>query len=274
MNGLISLTALATTVALGGPDGSQPISEIELHTSHHSTREECALAPVTIRRPTHVDPLTWPGSRNRCLDRARVRGRCIHAQVSVVRDHDRSLLVDVELEPNLGPAPDATQQRRAEEVAGLRERGAILARWPAGAWHDLQICLDEASILRKRIEVPPRCVLLLGDYAGKPHPARLERPGERGCIVAVNPGPDTLAVYASIPPPAQGETWRHFRYGEDRPFPACVAAGSTARWRYGLVGEWGKAWHVAHNLVMWWPAEGECGAGTGARRRAQGGTPR
>ena len=250
MNGWISLTALATTVALSGPDGTEPITEIELHAKHHATREECALAPVSIRRPIHVDPLTWPGSRNRCLERARVQRRCIHVQVSVVRNHDRSLLVDVELEPDHGPAPDPTQQRRAENVRGLAERGAILARWPAGAWHDLQICPNEGAVKRKRIRVPPRCTLLLARSVGKPHPARLERPGEAGCIVAVNPRQRPLAVDVSIPPPAQGETRKHFRTGPGASFPACIAPRSAIRFRYQLIGEWATAWHVDHTLVL------------------------
>ena len=261
MNDWVSLTALATTVALGGPDGAQPITELELHANHHPTRKECALAPVSIRRPTHVDPLTWPGSRSRCLESGRVQRRCIHVQVSVVRDHDRNLLVDVELEPDLGPGPDAIQQRRPRNVEGLAERGAILARWPADAWHDLQICPDEESVKRKRIRVPPRCTLLLVRYAGKPHPARIERPGEAACIVAVNPRQRPLAVDVTIPPPAEGETRKHFRTGTGASFPACIAPQSAIRWRYQLIGEWATAWHVDHTLVLVGGSQTQCPAG-------------
>ena len=176
-------------------------------------------------------------------------------------DHDRNLLVDVELEPDLGPGPDATQQRRAGNVEGLAERGAILARWSAGAWHDLQICPEEDAVKRKRIRVPPRCTLLLARYAGKPHPARIERPGEVACVVAVNPGRRPLALDVSIPPPAKGETRKHFRTGTGASFPACIAPQSAVRLRYQLIGEWAKAWHVDHNFVLTRESKTKCPAG-------------
>ena len=222
MSDWFSLTALATTIALAGADRDEPISEIELRTGHHATLQKCAWDAVPFERPIHVDPITRAGLRTRCIEWRRLSGRCLHVQVSVVRDHDGSFLVDIETEPDLGSAPDAVQQYRARTVRGLAERGAILARWPAGAWHDMRVCPDEDTVLRRRIDVPARCQLLLARDAGKPHPAKLERPGERGCVVAVNTTGRALAVDVSIPPPAQGETRRHFRHGEGGAFPLCI----------------------------------------------------
>ena len=258
MSSWISLTVFATVVALGSGDGAEPMTEIELHVGRHETREECALASVRMLRPDHVDVLTSQGSRVRCLERAKVRQRCFHAQVSVVRDHDRSLAVDVEVEPDLGSAPDSVQQHRAAGVRGLEERGAILARWPVGAWHDYRVCLDEDGVLRRRIHVPARCILLLGRYAGKPHLAWFHRAGEQGCVVAVNPGQKPVALDVSIPPPAEGETRGHFRFGNGEAFPGCVAPGSTVRRHYRFIGEWAQAWHVRHILVLGGAPKGDC----------------
>ena len=130
MNDWLSLTALASTIALAGPDHVEPNSEIGLRVGHHATRNACAVDAVPFKHPKHVDPLTRPGHRLRCVERRRLNGRCLHVQVSVVRDHDGSFLVDLETEPDLGPGPDTLQQYRAQTVPGLAERGSILARQP------------------------------------------------------------------------------------------------------------------------------------------------
>ena len=250
MNGWISLTALASTIALAGPHHAEPISQIELRIGHHATQAVCALDAVPFKPPKHVDPLTGPGHRIRCIERRRLNGRCLHVQVSVVRDHDGHFLVDLETEPHLGPGTDTLQQYRAQTVPGLAERGSILARWPRGAWHDIRVCPDEHRIYRRPIQVPARCLLLLDEHTGKPHPARFERPGERGCLVAVNTTQRPLALDVSIPPPAEGETRKHFRHSDTGTFPLCSAPRSARRWTYGLIGEWGTAWHVAHTVVL------------------------
>lgn len=268
MTGWISLTALATTIALAGPEGAVPVTELALHTHHHASLEECRLAGATAPRPAHVDPLTSPGLRKRCFERSRLPQPCLHVQASVIRDHDRSLVVDLENEPGFGPSPDAIQQQRGQDVESLRERGAILARWPAGSWHDLRLCLDGPPVTARRIDVPARCTLLLPEYAGKPHLARLERPNEQGCIVAVNPGPGTLAVDAFLLPPVQEEdAGRHFRHGRGERFPLCVAPGATARQQYALIGDWADAWHVELVLVHGPDTEDRCPADHGRAGR-------
>ena len=225
---------------------------------HHATRKVCARDAVPFKPPKHVDSLTGPGHRIRCVERRRLNGRCLHVQVSVVRDHDGSFLVDLETEPDLGPGPDTLQQYRAQTVPGLAERGAILARWPRGAWHDMRVCPDEDRVYHKRVHVPSRYQLLLDRYAGKPHPGRFDRPGERGCLVAVNTTGQALAIDVSIPPPAQGETRKHFRHSETGTFPLCTAPRSARRWSYGLTREWATAWHVAHTVVLTPEAQAGC----------------
>ena len=258
MNDWTSLTALASVIALAGPDHAEPISEIELRIGHHATRKVCALDAVPFELPKHVDPLTRPGHRIRCVERRRLIGGCLHVQVSVVRDHDGSFLVDLETEPDLGPGPDTLQQYRAHTVPGLAERGSILARWPRGAWHDMRVCPDDDRVHRRRIQIPMRCLLLLDEHAGKPHLARFERPGERGCLVAVNTKGRPLALDVSIPPPAEGETRRHFRHTGTGTFPLCAAPHSARRWSYGLIGAWATAWHVAHTVVLTPEAQAGC----------------
>ena len=154
---------------------------------------------------------------------------------------------------------------------GSLSAGAILARWPAGAWHDMRVCPDEDTVLRRQIHVPARCQLLLASDAGKPHPAKLERPGERGCVVAVNATGRALAVDVSLPPPAQGETRRHFRPGEGGAFPYCVEPRSVHRLTYGLTGEWARAWHVAHTLVLTPETPAKCRKRSSASARSPSG---
>ena len=106
------------------------------------------------------------------------------------------------------------------------------------------------------------------EYAGKPHLSRLERPNEQGCIVAVNPGPGTLAVDAFLLPPVQEEdAARHFRHGRGERFPLCVSAGSTARRHYAPIGDWADAWHVELVLVHGPDTEGRCPAGNAGASR-------
>lgn len=64
----------------------------------------------------------------------------LHLQVAVVRDPHGALLVDFEPAPGWRRTTDAVFQRRARSVPGVGERGAILARWPAGAWTDVRVC--------------------------------------------------------------------------------------------------------------------------------------
>ena len=257
----MSVTAFVTTVALQGTadGGETPITEIELHMRMHGDFEACTVPTDLPPRPRHIDPLTHAGLRSRCVELARVGAReCIHVQVGVVRDFDGSFLVDVEVEPDFAAAPDAVQQLRASGTGGLAERGAILARWPRGAWHDVRICLDAAQVVRRRIDVPAHCTLLESEYWGKPHSATLERAGDRGCVVATNTESHPMLINAYIAPPAEDEASRYFRLGEQASLPACVEPGEVRRWNYELDGPWAQAWHVLHYWVMVGDDTGDC----------------
>lgn len=249
---MLSATATPWLIlwALASADASGQ-AWLTLHTATAPTLQQCRWREAPDPAVAHADPITHPGSRRRCAERARLPAGCLHVQVAVVRDFDGALLVDLEHEPGWRRATDPALQRRAREVSGVGERGAILARWPAGAWTDVRLCPAELGAGPSHVgpvPAPSRCALLSG--SGKPWAARFERPGEVHCAVLAGAVRHGVEAWAQIPHDRSEDGIEALGVGSAAgPARWLVSAGRTLRVRYRLAGDYAGAWHTDYVVV-------------------------
>lgn len=228
---------LATATADG--DGKATLA---LRTGVVDQAEQCATWGEAGRRgePTHADLLSHPRSRVGCVPRTD-EGACPRWRISVVRDHDGQMLVDVELDAP--PQGDEAQQTLAKAMPNSGEKATVLARWPEGSWSQATLCPGERKSLA--VEAPHRCAVIAVD--GRPNPMEFGRGTQKRCAVVYG-GQDGAVLHGhGLPAGSMGVRLVNLEGGDA--FPVNIPATSTVRTEFKLANEHHGLHHVAYSLV-------------------------
>lgn len=204
--------------------------------------EECGLWRLRERSElvaNHEDPLSAAGTGRSCR-KIEAGEECAEWRISVVRDADGAMLVDVE--PDDPPANDGAMQDRARKMDPSPEQGAVLARWPVGSWHPVRMCSGVETTLQ--VEAPHVCTVV--EPNGKPYPLAFGRGNEQRCAVLIGGQTGaTLNAYGT-----GGGAGVEFANDEGgTAFPFMVAPGEVERIEYRLGDDDAALWHVEHILV-------------------------
>ena len=204
--------------------------------------EECGLWGLqeqSAHAARHQDPLSASGVGRAC-QQIDAGDLCTDWRISVVRDASGALLVDVEAD--IPPADDDVMQQKAWQMAPSPEQGAVLARWPAGSWQQVRMCVGDTTT--RQVEAPHVCTLVAPD--GKPYPLTFGRGVERRCAVLMGgPTGATLNAYG-----VRGGAGVEFADEEGgAAFPFTAGAGAVERIEYRLGDDYATLWHVEHILV-------------------------
>ena len=191
----------------------------------------------------HTDLLSHPGNARSCAPR-RTSERCMDWRVSVVRDHNGELLVDMEVDDP--PMDDADIQALALNMRSSPEKATVLARWPTGSWNRVAACVDLQMV--RPVLAPHRCAVLEPD--GKPLPLAFGRGSENRCAVLI--GGETGAEASAFPVPIGTDV--EFDAGA---FPILAEPGKLARAGYQLAPGHESLWHLSYVLVATEPKQRE-----------------